>query len=140
MARSRPKGSTVDPSARILIVEDESITALAVARRLRRLGYQVALASNGPQAIQRALSLCPHVILMDIDLEGTMDGIDAARHIQGAAPVPVVFMSAHKDAATVERIQTTTQAAGLVTKPLHPPTLDATLQRALSGRQGDPPG
>jgi CheY-like chemotaxis protein len=130
----------MDGSARILIVEDESITALAIARRLGRLGYQVALASNGPQAIQRAHSLRPDVILMDVDLQGTMDGIDAARHIQGAAPMPVVFMSAHTDAATVERIQTTTQAAALMTKPLHPPTLYAALQRALSGRQGDPPG
>jgi CheY-like chemotaxis protein len=139
MARARPKGSSVDLSARILIVEDESIMALAMARRLRRLGYQVVLASNGPQAIQCALSFRPHVILMDIDLQGTMDGIGAARHIQGAAPMPVIFMSAQTDAATVERLQTTAQAAGLVTKPLHPRTLDAALQQALSGQQGDPP-
>jgi CheY-like chemotaxis protein len=118
----------MDLPARILLVEDEHITALAVARQLRRLGYQVvALARNGPQAIQHALSHHPHVVLMDIHLQGPMDGIDAARHIQAAAPIPVVYMSAHADAATHERIQTT-QAVGFVSKPLHVPTLHATLQ------------
>jgi len=131
----------MDPPARILLVEDESITALDVARQLRRLGYEVvALATNGPQAIERALSLRPHVVLMDIDLHGTMDGIDAARHIQAAAPIPNVYMSAHADAATVERIQATAQAAGLVPKPIHVPVLQATLQQLCSRPQGDPLG
>jgi CheY-like chemotaxis protein len=129
----------MDPPAHILIVEDEPITALDVARRLRRLGYQVvALASSGPQAIQYALSHRPHIVLMDIHLQGTMDGIDAARHIQAAAPIPVVYMSAYADAATIERLQAITQAAGFVPKPIHPPTLHATLQRVCSRPQGDP--
>jgi CheY-like chemotaxis protein len=120
-----------------LIVEDESITAMDIARRLRRLGYAVVgSASSGPQAVERALALCPHVVLMDIHLHGTMDGIDAARHIQAAVPIPVVYMTAHADAATLDRIQATTRAAGLVPKPVHLSTLDAALQRALSGRHG----
>jgi CheY-like chemotaxis protein len=129
----------VDPPARILLVEDEHITALYVARQLRRLGYQVvAQANNGPQAIAHALSLCPHIVLMDIHLHGPMDGIDAARHIQAAAPIPVVYMSAHADAATVERLQATTQAAGFVPKPIHMPTLHATLHQVLSSGHGRP--
>ena len=55
-----------------------------------------------------------------------------ARHIQAAAPIPVVYMSAQADAATVERLQAITQAAGFVPKPIHLPTLYATLQRACS--------
>jgi CheY-like chemotaxis protein len=140
VASAPPTGGTVDSPARILLVEDEHITALNVARQLRRLGYQVvAQANNGPQAIEHALSLCPHVVLMDIHLQGTMDGIDTARHIQAAAPIPVIYMSAHADAATVERLQATTQAAGFVPKPIHLPTLHATLQQVLSGRRGRPP-
>jgi CheY-like chemotaxis protein len=128
----------MDPPARIVIVEDESITALHLAKQLHSLGYQVvAQASTGPQAIQQALSLHPHVVLMDIHLRGTMDGIDAARHIQAAAPIPVVYMSAHADASTVERFQATTQAAGFVPKPIHLPTLHATLQRVCSRPQSD---
>jgi two-component system, sensor histidine kinase len=123
----------MDSCIRMVIVEDESITALDVARQLRRLGYQVvALASSGPQAIARALALRPHVVLMDIRLQGAMDGIEAARHIQTAAPIPVIYMSAHTDAATVARIQATTQAAEFVPKPVHLPTLHATLQRVCS--------
>jgi CheY-like chemotaxis protein len=138
--RTPPKGGTMDPPARIVIVEDEAITALDLAQRLRRLGYQViAMACNGSQAIQHALTLRPHVVLMDIHLQGTMDGIDAARHIQAAAPIPVVYMSAHADAATVERFQATTQAAGFVPKPIHLPTLHATLQRVFPHPPGDPP-
>jgi CheY-like chemotaxis protein len=130
----------VNPPARVLIVEDESITALDVARRLRGLGYEVVgLASTGPRAIEHALARRPHVVLMDIHLQGTMDGIDAARHIQATAPIPVVYMSAHVDAATVERIQATTRAAGFVPKPIHLPTLHATLQRVCSPPQGDLP-
>jgi CheY-like chemotaxis protein len=124
----------VDPPARVIIVEDESITALHIARHLRHLGYEVvALARSGPQAIEHALSRHPQVVLMDIQLQGTMDGIDAARHIQASAPIPVVYMSANADATTVERIQAA-QPAGFVPKPIHFPTLHALLQRVLSGR------
>ena len=70
----------MDPPARIVIVEDESVTALDVARQLRRLGYQVvALARTGPEAISHALAHRPDVVLMDIRLQGAMDGIEAAR-------------------------------------------------------------
>jgi CheY-like chemotaxis protein len=71
-------------------------------------------------------------VLMDIHLQGAMDGVDAARHIQASAPIPVIYVSAHVDAATRERIQST-EAAGFVPKLIHVPTLHATLQRALSG-------
>jgi CheY-like chemotaxis protein len=79
----------MDPPARMVIGEDESMTALHLATQLRRLGYQVvAQACSGPQAIQQALSLHPHVVLMDVHLHGPMDGVDAVRHIQAAAPIP----------------------------------------------------
>jgi CheY-like chemotaxis protein len=130
MAECPPQGGTMDSPPRIVIVEDESITALYLAKQLRSLGYQVvALASSGPRAIEHALARRPHVVLMDIHLQGAMDGIEAARHIQAVAPIPVVYMSAHADAATVERFQATTQASGFVPKPIHLPTLHATLQR-----------
>ena len=124
----------MDSPARVIIVEDESITALALARQLRRLGYEVvALASSGPQAIEHALIRHPQVVVMDIRLQGTMDGIEAARHIQASAPIPVVYMSANADAPTVARIQAA-HPSGFVPKPIHFPTLHALLQRVLSGR------
>jgi CheY-like chemotaxis protein len=129
----------MDIPARIVLVEDEAIAALDVARRLRRLGYQVvAVAKSGPQAIEYALTRAPDVVLMDIHLHGVMDGIDAARHIQASAPIPVIYVSAHVDAATRARIQST-EAAGFVSKPIHVPTLHAALQRALSARRSGLP-
>src|SRR5688500_3853146 len=105
----------MDPLLRIVLVEDESSAALQLAKRLRSLGYEVvALAKSGPRAVEHALARRPHVVLMDIHLQGGMDGFDAARHIQAAAPIPVVYMSAHADAATIERLHATTQAAGFV--------------------------
>ena len=122
------------PPARIVLVEDEAIPALDVAQRLRRLGYQiVAVASSGPQAVEYALTRDPDVVLMDIHLHGAMDGVDAARHIQAAAPIPVIYVSANVDTTTRERIQST-EAAGCVPKPIHFPTLHRVLQRVLSGR------
>jgi CheY-like chemotaxis protein len=129
------EGDPVDAPARVLIVEDESITLLDAARQLRRPGNAVVgLASSGPQAIERALILGPHIVLMDIHLQGTMDGIDSAREIQAAAPIPVVYMSAHANAAAIARLPAATRAAGLVPKPIHLPTLHATLQQAVSRR------
>jgi CheY-like chemotaxis protein len=127
----------MDSCIRMVIVEDESITALDVARQLRRLGYQVvALASSGPQAIEQALTHHPDVVLMDIHLQGAMDGVEAARHIQASALIPVIYVSANVDAVTLERIQST-EAAGFVQKPIHLPTLHATLQRVCSRPPGD---
>jgi CheY-like chemotaxis protein len=131
---SVPPGGTMDSPPRIVLVEDESIAALHVAKRLRGLGYQVvAVAKSGPQAVEYALTCDPDVVLMDIHLQGAMDGVDAARHIQASAPVPVIYVSANVDAATRERIQST-EAAGFVPKPVHFPTLQRVVQRALSGR------
>jgi CheY-like chemotaxis protein len=133
MASAPPEGGTMDSAPRIVIVEDETITGLRLAKQLPSLGYQVvAQASSGPQAIQYVLSLHAHSVLMDVHVHGPMDGVDAARHIQAAAPIPVAYMRARADAASIERFQGTTQAAGFVPKPIHLPTLYATLQRVCS--------
>jgi CheY-like chemotaxis protein len=75
---------------------------------------------------------------MDIRLQGPMDGIDTERHIHASAPIPVIYMSANVDAATLERIQSTA-AAGVVRKPIHVPTLHAMRQRVLAGHHGCSP-
>jgi CheY-like chemotaxis protein len=129
----------MSPGLRLVMVEDEAITALDIARALRRLGHQVvAVASSGPQAIEYARTRRPDVVLMDIHLRGAMDGVDAARHIHAAAPIPVIYMSANVDAATRERMQST-GAAGFVPKPIHVPDLQALLQRVRPAQDGTRP-
>jgi CheY-like chemotaxis protein len=129
----------MDPLFRIVLVEDESVTALDVSRQLRRLGYEVvAVAKSGPQAIAQALTHRPDVVLMDIHLQGAMDGVEAARHIQACAPIPVIYVSANVDAMTQERIQSTA-TVGLIPKPLHLPTLQTVLQRLRAAQEGGHP-
>jgi len=94
------------PAPRILIVEDETVVAMDIAADLRRLGYEIAaMVGSGEAAIESAQALQPDLVLMDIRLKGAMDGIEAATVIHQRHGIPVVFLTAHADAATVERSQ-----------------------------------
>jgi CheY-like chemotaxis protein len=89
----------------ILIVEDEVIVATDLSRKLERLGYEVCgTAMEGEEAVALASSLRPHLVLMDIRLEGSMDGIEAARAICRNLDVPIVYLTAHSDTATLARL------------------------------------
>ena len=91
-------------SARILIVEDESIVQLDLQNRIRRLGYSVAgTASRGEEAIAKAAELVPDLVLMDVRLDGPMDGIEAARQIRSMRPIPIVFVTAFADSSGADR-------------------------------------
>lgn len=101
----------------ILIVEDEGIVALDLQTRLIAMGHSVlGVASSGPEAIERAAALRPDVVLMDIKLQGEMDGVEAAQAIRSAHDVPVVYLTAFADAATLRRVRAT-EPAGYVLKP-----------------------
>jgi putative nucleotidyltransferase with HDIG domain/PAS domain S-box-containing protein len=122
------------PSARprVLIVEDEAVVALDVRHRLSRLGYGTAgLAVTGEQAVTMAASLAPDVILMDIMLEGSLDGVEAARRIrESPGSPPIVFLTAHSDPATLRRAGDT-GPHGYVIKPFDERDLYAALEIAL---------
>jgi CheY-like chemotaxis protein len=118
--------------ARILIVEDERLIAVDLQRRLTRLGYAVvALAASGAEAIQKALALCPDVVLMDIRLQGDMDGVEAAQHIHASTAIPVVFMTAYVDEDTQQRMRATSPWACLY-KPFAPKQVQSVLEHVLS--------
>jgi hypothetical protein len=77
-----------------LLVEDERIIALDLARCLTTLGYTVlATAGSGREAIQRAVDLRPDRVLMDVGLPGGMDGLDAAAHILAQAAIPIMYLT-----------------------------------------------
>ena len=74
---------------RILIVEDETITALHLRQDLHRLGYQVSgSATSGEEAVLMAEQLNPDLVLMDVKLAGNMDGVEASQRIQEKRSVP----------------------------------------------------
>jgi two-component system, response regulator PdtaR len=126
----RRQGGETITTARILIVEDAHLIAQGLARRVTTLGYTVVgLAASGEEAIAQAAGLQPDVVLMDIGLRGAMDGIEATRHIQAQAAIPVIYVSASMDAPTVARAWQTAPAGYLV-KPVLDHELHATLVRA----------
>src|ERR1041385_3676335 len=83
---------------RILIVEDEGIVATDLQSMVRRLGYEVAgVAATGTEAVEKAEVSKPDLVLMDIRLQGTMDGIDAAERIVAQCNIPVTYLTAYAD-------------------------------------------
>ena len=116
---------------KILVVEDEQIVATELKERLHALGYRVAgAASTGPEAITKAENLNPDLILMDIRLRGEMDGIDAAGRILASRDVPIVFVTAHADEATLERAKVT-GPMGYVLKPFSERELQTAIEIGL---------
>lgn len=97
---------------RILIVEDEAITALELTRRLQRWGFEVVGdVDSGQNALQMAQELKPDLIIMDINLKGKMDGVDTAIAISKIYDVPIIFLTAHGNQNTIRKAQ--------VVKPAH---------------------
>jgi two-component system, cell cycle sensor histidine kinase and response regulator CckA len=117
--------------ARLLIVDDERLIALDLQQRVTLLGYTVvALAATGPEAIHQALAHRPDLVLMDIRLQGAMDGIEAAAFLRTHLNLPVVYLSAYVDEKTLARAHAT-RPAGYLCKPFAEHDLRHTLARAL---------
>ena len=118
-------------SARILVVEDEAIVARDIVRQLERFGHHVvADTARGEEAVELAAKLLPDMVLMDIQLAGWMDGIDAAQAIRRNSSVPVVFLTAF---ATNNVLQRAKQASpfGYLVKPFDPQQLETVIEIAL---------
>ena len=122
-------------STQILVVEDESIVAKDLARRLQDRGYAVpVVVSSGADAIQKAAETRPGLILMDIHLRGEMDGVEAAAQIRARFDIPVIYLTAYADEATLERAQRT-EPFGYILKPFEERELQATIKIALYKHQ-----
>lgn len=122
---------------RILVVEDESVIAFDLELQLTSLGYQVVgVVANGMDAVVRAGESCPDIVLMDIHLEGGMDGIEAARLIRERYRIPVVFLTAYAEEGTLQRAEAS-QPYGYLIKPCDGRELHATLQMALVRRMAE---
>jgi CheY-like chemotaxis protein len=119
------------PPVRILVVEDDPTTSLLVASAVRHDGYRVAgTATSGPEAIALAEAERPDLILMDIELSGDMDGIDAARAIREGLGCPVIFVTSHTDPAVLARASRV-EAHGYLLKPVDPRALRPAVEMAL---------
>lgn len=105
---------------RILIVEDESIAALALHMELEALGHEVVgVVASGADAVSAALELNPDIIFMDIYLDGDMTGIEAVRRIHKARKIPVVYTTASQNPEILAEV-ITTEHIGFLQKPYLP--------------------
>ncbi|MFO7714637.1 response regulator [Desulfosarcina sp.] len=121
----------------ILIVEDEGIVAENLSSKLEQLGYAVAgTAATSIEAIEVALRLRPQLILMDIQLNGQDDGIQAAETIRAKYDVPVIYLTAHSDPATLSRAKLT-GPFGYILKPFEMRDLATQIDLALYKHQAD---
>ncbi|MDH4189284.1 MAG: EAL domain-containing protein [Betaproteobacteria bacterium] len=120
---------------RVLIVEDEAVIAMELAELLRECGLEVVgSAASGELAIAEALDKRPDLVMMDIMIKGPMDGIEAATRIRAKLDVPVVFLTAYGDPATLERAKRVAPY-GYLLKPYRPDALRATVGVALYKHQ-----
>jgi diguanylate cyclase (GGDEF)-like protein/PAS domain S-box-containing protein len=116
---------------RILVVEDESIVAADIQDRLETLGYDVpTTVISGEKAIEKTAELLPDLVLMDIQLKGRMDGVEAADQIRQRFGIPVIYLTANADHPTVQRAKVT-EPFGYVIKPFEERELHTAIEIAL---------
>lgn len=121
----------------ILIVEDEGLVAKDVQAMLRRLGYHVPVtAGTGEQAIEAARQNQPNLVLMDIQLRGKMDGVEAAAIITSEQDIPMLYLTANSDEATFLRAKGT-DPFGFLVKPYEERSLQAGIEMALYKHQSE---
>jgi len=103
---------------KVMIVEDELITAEAIAILLKKLNYKpIAIVSSGEEAISKIKNLNLDLILMDIILAGTMDGIETAKIINTNYNIPIIFITAYGDKKTLNRAKLS-EPYGYIVKPI----------------------
>lgn len=123
---------------KILIVEDENIIALDIRSMLEDLGYLVSdIVSSGEESIKRASRIKPDLILMDIKLKGSLDGVSAGEEIFRQFRIPIVYLTAYSDAATIERINhgTNGKQSAVIQKPFDEGELQTVIDHTLAQRK-----
>lgn len=116
-------------SKNVLIVEDDMVIAMINSRMVEKLGHSVCdSVSNGCDAISSVKLKNPDIILMDINLEGDIDGIEAMIQIREVSESPVIFISANSDQKTFDRAKLISKSEFLI-KPVDLIQLQAAIGR-----------
>ena len=121
--------------ARILIAEDEVVVAEDLKGVVEGLGYEVVgIVPSGEEALAMARELEPDLALLDIVLKGKADGIGVGETLQSDLSVPVVYVTAHSDEATLRRAKAT-EPYGYVLKPFNDREIHAAIEIGLYKHQ-----
>lgn len=130
-------------SIRILIVEDDMITAADIALQLTKLGYEViGIAARSQEALAYMENQPPDLIIVDIQLKGAVDGIELSATIRQQLDLPIIFLTANADEPTFERAKKVKPVA-FISKPFkkldlrHAVALAADQIRESQGEQND---
>jgi CheY-like chemotaxis protein len=123
--------SESSPKPRILVVEDEAIVSADIQDHLAGFGYDiVGSTDSGERSVELARELKPDLVLMDVMLNGPMDGAEAAKIIREQLKLPVIFLTANSDDATVFKARDT-DPFGFVLKPFEDRSLRIAVEIAL---------
>ena len=115
----------------ILLVEDDRITSKLIQKYILDIGYYLAGAvSSGEEAVEIINEKEPDLVLMDINLEGKLDGIESAKSINSTTSIPFVYITSSSDYSTIERAKEG-NAYGYIIKPFNKKDLRATIEMAL---------
>ncbi|MBL8710066.1 MAG: PAS domain S-box protein [Rhodospirillaceae bacterium] len=124
-------------ATRVMVVEDEGVVALNLRQRLEKLGYDVpVVVSSGKDALKQIQEIRPDIVLMDIRIDGEMDGIETASRIPPDFMTPVIYLTAYAEESTLERARAT-KPYGYLLKPFSERELHATIKMALERRASD---
>jgi len=116
---------------KVLIVEDEVIVAKDIGDTLLSLGYSITgTAASGEEAVELTESTAPDIVLMDIMLEGELDGTEASEIIRLRFNIPVIFLTAYSNEKTLQRAKTT-NPYGYILKPFQETDLYTTIEIAI---------
>jgi PAS domain S-box-containing protein len=122
---------------RILIVEDEQITAEDLSDILKAMGYEVTAAvASGVEAIEEVERNPPDIALMDIRIKGELDGTETARILSERFDIPVIYLTAHADSETVKRAKRA-RPLGYIVKPFQESEVQAAVEIALHRHRQD---
>ncbi len=122
---------------KILIVEDEAVVSLDIARRLEKMAYEVvARVASSEEAIAAIEANAPDLILMDINLQGSTDGIETAEQIDRDYRIPVIYLTAYAGDSTIERAKQT-NPYGYILKPFKERELRAAIEVALQRKRAE---
>ncbi len=101
-------------NTKVMLVEDEVLIGLMLAKKLRSFGYEVGdVVTTGEEAVERVGTDQPEVVLMDVSLAGDMNGIEAARQIKAEHEIPIIIFSGYDEKSLQEQTQSFKPAAVL---------------------------
>ncbi len=102
---------------KVMIVEDEMIIALELSKSLKKMGYEVpAIVNNGSKAVDIVEDLTPDLIMMDVNIPGEFNGIEAGEIINKVYDIPIIYCTAYSEEEIRKKISTFSNA-GYLLKP-----------------------